>query len=97
MQAMPNPKSPNTKKNFLIWLGILFVVVMLSNVFGDPANNANKISFSQFITKVDGNEVAKVDIKGKDLIGTTKTGEKFYTFLPDYPNLVEKLQEKMLK
>ncbi len=95
MQAMPNPKkTPNTKKNFLIWLGIFLVVMLISGAFDDATNNANKISFSQFIAKVDGGEVAKVDIKGKDLFGTSKNGEKFYTFLPEYPSLVEKLQEK---
>jgi cell division protease FtsH len=84
----------NTKKNFLIWLGIFLVVMFISNMFGDASMNNNKISFSQFMTKVEGDEVAKVDIKGRDLIGTSKTGEKFYTFLPEYPNLVDKLQEK---
>ncbi|MES2677950.1 MAG: ATP-dependent zinc metalloprotease FtsH [Pseudomonadota bacterium] len=68
--------------------------MLISGAFDDATNNANKISFSQFIAKVDGGEVAKVDIKGKDLFGTSKNGEKFYTFLPEYPSLVEKLQEK---
>ena len=92
---MPNPnKTPNTKRNFLIWISIFLVVMMVSNVFrGEGGVNANKISFSQFIAKVEGGEVSKVDIKGKDLIGTLKTGGDFYTFLPEYPNLVDKLQE----
>jgi len=95
MQATPNPKTPNTKRNFLIWLGIFLVVMMISSVFnGEGGMNANKISFSEFITKVESGEVAKVDIKGKDLVGTLKAGGEFYTFLPEYPNLVEKLQEK---
>jgi len=94
MNAMPNPKKPNTKKNFLIWIGIFLVVMFISNMFGDSSMNANKISFSQFIAKVDGGEVEKVDIKGHDLVGTLKTGGDFYTFLPEYPNLVEKLQDK---
>ncbi len=98
MQATPNPKTPNTKRNFLIWLGIFLVVMMISSVFnGEGGMNANKISFSEFITKVDGGEVAKVDIKGKDLVGTLKAGGEFYTFLPEYPNLVEKLQEKKVE
>ncbi|MCE3255575.1 MAG: ftsH [Rickettsiaceae bacterium] len=97
MQAMPN-KTPNNKKNFLIWLAIFLVVMFISSIFGGEGGlNANKISFSQFIAKVDGGEVAKVDIKGKDLIGTLKSGEEFYTFLPEYPNLVEKLQEKNIE
>ena len=85
----------NIEKNFLIWLGIFLLVILFSNIFGGNGGlNSNKISFSQFIAKVDGGEVAKVDIKGKDLFGTLKSGGQFYTFLPDYPNLVDKLQEK---
>ncbi len=85
----------NTKKNFLIWIGIFLVVMMFSSMFGGEGGvNANKISFSQFMTKVDSGEVAKVNIKDRDLVGTLKIGGEFYTFLPEYPNLVEKLQEK---
>ena len=96
---MPNPKTPNHKKNFLIWIGVFLVLMFISSIFGEQGGlNANKISFSEFIKKVDNGEVVKVDIKGRDLIGTLKTGgsngEDFYTFLPEYPNLVEKLQEK---
>jgi cell division protease FtsH len=95
MSALMNNNKNNNKKNFLIWLAIFVVVMMFSNIFGDDTSmGANKISFSQFIAKVDGGEVEKVDIKGKDLIGTLKSGGEFYTFLPEYPNLVERLQEK---
>ncbi|MFT6105880.1 MAG: cell division protease FtsH [Rickettsiales bacterium] len=95
----PNKKKPNNvKKNFLIWLGVFFIVMYVSSIFGGEGGiNANKISFSQFIEKVDAGDVTKVDIKGKDLIGTLNDGEKFYTFLPEYPNLVEKLQEQKVE
>lgn len=90
-----NQKNNNgNKKNFLIWIAIFLIVIFVSSVLDDGSKGANKISFSEFITKVDNGEVGKAEIKGKDLIGTLKSGEKFYTFLPEYPNLVEKLQEK---
>lgn len=44
--------------------------------------------------KVDAGEVVSVDIKGSDLNGKLKDGSQFFTYLPDYPDLVEKLQEK---
>jgi len=83
----------NTKRNFLIWIAIFFVVMLVSNMFGGGGISANKITFSQFIAKVDNKEVAKVNIKGKDLFGTMKSGGEFYVFLPEYPDLVDKLQE----
>ncbi|GDX36061.1 ATP-dependent zinc metalloprotease FtsH [Alphaproteobacteria bacterium] len=54
---------------------------------------SNKLNFTDFIVKVENREVSKVDIKGDDLIGTLNDGSQFYTFLPHYPNLIEKLKE----
>jgi len=83
----------NSKKNFLTWL-LIFAVVMIISSLLDSEGEGNKIVFSDFIKKVDAGEVTKVDIKGNDLAGTLKDGTKFYTYLPQYPNLVEKLEEK---
>lgn len=85
----------NSKKNFLTWLVIFAVVMIVSNMLGGADNmGGSKVAFSDFIKKVDAGEVVKVDIKGSDLNGSLKDGSKFYTYLPEYPDLVEKLQEK---
>jgi cell division protease FtsH len=66
----------------------------ISNIMSSPENiTGNKINFSDFIKKVENHEVSKAEIKGDDLVGTLKDGTQFYTFLPHYPNLVEKLKE----
>jgi cell division protease FtsH len=85
----------NSGKNFLTWVIIFVVVMSISNLIGGPDGVAgNKLVFSEFMKKVDAGEVAQVDIKGDDLVGKLKDGTQFYTYLPQYPNLVEKLQEK---
>lgn len=85
----------NSKKNLLTWVLIFAVVMILSNVLGGSDSlGGSKIAFSDFIKKVDAGEVVKVDIKGNDLNGSLKDGSKFSTYLPEYPNLVEKLQSK---
>ncbi len=67
----------------------------ISNLIGGPDGvSGNKLIFSEFMKKVDSGEVSQVDIKGNDLIGKFKSGGQFYTYLPEYPNLVEALQEK---
>jgi len=82
-------------KNFFIWLAIFAVVMTISNLIGGPDGvSGNKLIFSEFMKKVDAGEVSQVDIKGNDLIGKFKSGGQFYTYLPEYPNLVEALQEK---
>ncbi len=86
---MKNPLS----RNFLTWIVIFIVVMSISNILGGPDGiSANKLAFSDFMKKVAAGEVTKVDIKGSDLTGTLKEGGQFYVYLPEYPNLVEKLQ-----
>ena len=86
-------KTPS--KNFFTWLIIFAVVMTVSQIIGGPDGaSGNKLIFSEFMKKVDAGEVEKVDIKGSDLIGKFKSGGEFYTYLPEYPNLVESLQEK---
>ncbi|MBL6664721.1 MAG: ATP-dependent zinc metalloprotease FtsH [Rickettsiales bacterium] len=83
------------RKNFFTWVVIFFVVLGIFQSFSGPESLINnKLTFSEFIGKVDSGEVRLVEIKGKDLIGTFSTGEQFYTYLPEYPNLVEELKAK---
>lgn len=93
MQKIPT-KKPNNSKNFFIWLLVFIAVMAISNIASSPENiTGNKFNFSDFLKKVEDREVTKVEIKGDDLIGTLKDGTQFYTYLPHYPNLVDKLKE----
>jgi cell division protease FtsH len=88
----------NNQKNLLIWVGIFLFLVIISNSFNQGAKiGVREVPFSEFINMVDSNQVQKVEIKGKDLNGSLQSGEQFYTFLPEYPNLVEKLQAKNIE
>ncbi len=85
----------NSGKNFLTWAIIFAVVMVISSLINDPNRAAgNKVVFSEFMKKVDASEVISVDIKGSDLTGKIKDGSQFYTYLPEYPDLVAVLQEK---
>jgi cell division protease FtsH len=52
--------------------------------------------FSDFIEKVQQNEVVEVTIQQPEnqVIGSLKSGENFKTYAPDYPDLVKELREK---
>ncbi len=85
----------NSGKNFLTWLIIFVIIISVSQILGGPDGvGGNKVSFTDFTKKVDAGEVTSVEIKGSDLVGTQKDGKKFYTYLPEYPKLVEELQAK---
>ncbi|MBU6140300.1 MAG: ATP-dependent zinc metalloprotease FtsH [Proteobacteria bacterium] len=85
----------NSGKNFLTWLIIFAGVMLLSSLINNPNSaSGSKMVFSDFMKKVDAGEVVSVDIKGSDLNGKLKDNSQFYTYLPEYPDLVSKLQEK---
>ena len=84
----------NSKKNLVTWLLIFAAVMLISNLLGGSRGVGINLIFSDFIKSVDTGNVSQVDIKGKELSGTLRDGSKFYTELPEYPDLVEKLQSK---
>ncbi len=90
-------KKPNNNPNFknlLTWIVIFVVVMMISNAFVDSNLAGTKITFSDFMDNVEAGQVTAVEIKGRDLVGSFQGGERFNTYLPEYPRLVEVLQEK---
>ena len=84
----------NNRKNLLIWAVILLPMLLLA-VFNQEGKG-KKITFSEFITKVETKEVGSVEIKGSELIGKLKDGSEFFTNLPNYPDLIDKLQENQV-
>ena len=59
----------------------------------------NEIIFSDFMTKLQQDEVSEVTIKKPEnlIIGTLKNGTKFKSYAPDYPDLIKELREKNVK
>src|SRR5207249_363464 len=54
-------------------------------------------SFTTFMTMVDHGEVASVEITGQDIVGITKTNEKFTTYAPtQFEGLANRLIEKQV-
>ncbi len=84
----------NSGKNFVVWLIIFAVIMTVAQAITGHEGTANKLNFSDFMKKVDAGEVTQVEIKGEDLFGKLKDGTQFYTYLPEYPKLVESLQDK---
>ncbi len=83
-------------RNLVMWAIIVFLTIGLYNMFKQPQNiqQANDISFSEFLKEVDNGRVAKVDIKGNNISGVLSDGKNFKTYAPNDPNLVEKLSNK---
>ena len=84
-------------KNLAMWAVIVFLTIGLYNMFKNPQGSLaqkNNIIFSEFLSEVENGRVVQVEIQGNKIKGIMSNGEKFATYSPNYPNLIEKLSNK---
>ncbi len=89
----------NISKNVVLWIIIGLLLIVLFNLFQGSSNNSNtsKISFSDFIAATESGNVSEVNINGSNVTGFLNDGRSFSTYVPNYPNLVDKLNESGVK
>ncbi len=73
----------NIAKNIAIWIAIALVLMTVFQQFGNPEAGSNKMVYSQFMSEVKQGNVAKVQIDGRNVTGTTKDNRKFSTYAPN--------------
>jgi len=78
-------------KNLILWVVIAVVLMSVFNNFGPPSPRANSLSYSDFIAQVKEGNVARVTIQGRTLHGEMAGGERFTTYTPDDPQLLNDL------
>jgi len=84
-------------KNLAMWGVIVFLTIGLYNMFKHPQSSINKkdtIIFSEFLSEVDNGRVVEVQIQGNNIHGILSNGNRFSTYSPNDPNLIEKLTNK---
>jgi len=84
-------------KNLAMWAVIVFLTIGLYNMFKNPQSSIaqkNNIIFSEFLSEVDNGRVVQVEIQGNNIKGVMSNGERFTTYSPNDPNLIEKLSDK---
>lgn len=79
-------------KNFLLWAVIAAVLMMVFNNFQN-AGQGKEMSYTEFLSAVESNQVEKVTISGQSITGTQHGGGKFETILPVYD---DKLMDTLL-
>ncbi len=89
----------NISKNVILWVIIGLLLIVLFNLFqgSSTSRNSSKISFSDFIAATENGNVSEVNISGSSVTGFLNDGRSFTTYAPDYPNLVDKLNESGVK
>ena len=85
-------------KSILIWVLFGLMMILVFNLFSIP-KGVEEIIFSDFMAKLNSDEIAEVTIKKPEnlITGTLKNGTKFKSYAPDYPDLVKELRDKGIK
>jgi cell division protease FtsH len=94
--AVKDLKLGNLGKNFVLWLIIGSLLIVLFNMFqqSDGAGSRIGIPFSDFVAEVNNGQVREVLITGKNIEGFYTDGRAFKTYSPNDPNLVQRLTDK---
>ncbi len=88
-----------TVKTLIVWIAIFVVVILLWNTFQAGQVKRFPLTFTEFLEQVEKGRVAEVTIRGQELSGSFTEGgqfaegEHFYTYLPEYPDLVQELRD----
>ena len=84
-------------KNLMLWAAISLVMVVLFNLFNQPQGANAKLSYSDFMQKVNAGDVLSVKIQGHKITGVLTGGGKFLTYVPEDPSLVGTLMQKKVE
>jgi len=89
----------STLKSLLFWMVLVVVGVLIWNFSANFQQRDSVISFSEFMEKVNGGQVAEVTITGSEVTGFYKVAnETFRTYAPaQYEGLANKLIDKGVK
>lgn len=81
-------------RNMLVWAVVLAVLLAVANIYQNASTGAgmNQIKFSEFLDRLDKNEVVEVVIQDQVIRGKFANGVAFITYSTDYPDLVDKLR-----
>ena len=87
-------KNNKLLKNILNWVFIFAILYIGSNYIDNKIREDFEITFSDFLNKVDNNEIKNIEIKGNEIFGKLKNDKNFYTLSLNYPDLIKNLKEK---
>lgn len=85
-------------RNLSLWLIIILVIVIAVSLLSPSEEKEVEVTYSEFLSMIDPssdskNKIVSVTIEGREVFGETRNEKKFKTYMPEDPNLVEKLLE----
>ena len=88
-----------TSRNLLLWVALGLAMVMLFNMFQQPQNTASRISYSDFMGRVESGQIQSVTIQGNVLTGNALDGKgaQIQTYAPEGADTVAQLMAKKVE
>lgn len=87
----------NFSKNLLLWATISVVMVVLFNMFSQPPVQEQRLSYSELLARVGNGEITEVRIQGQRIQGVLLNEQRFVSFNPNDPNLVQTLLDNNVR
>ena len=84
-------------KTLIVWLIIGVVIIAVFNFISIPQKAEKEIIFSEFLIKLQSDQVEEVLIKDNTISGKLKDGSQFKTYYINYPDLIKELSSKNVK
>ncbi len=81
-------------RNMMLWLIIVLATVALFNMFQQPQSGMQRISYTDFLARVESGQVVSVTMQGSNLTGKTSSNQTVQTYAPRDAGLVERLMQK---
>jgi len=83
-------------RNLAIWIIIALLLVALFNlVQNNPkSTRSTSIEYSEFLSDVDAGNIRSATISGSQISGTKASGQPYQTYMPNDPQLIERLHHK---
>src|SRR5688500_20012512 len=76
-------------------MALVVIGVLVWNFSTKFQTSSKPLSFSEFMTSVDGGQIDRVTITGNEITGVDKSGENFRTYAPpQFEGLANKLLER---
>ena len=84
-------------RNLLVWAVIILGTVMLFNVFQQPTQGRQSISYSDLMTRVDSGKITSVTIQGQEISAIGSDGQRLTAYAPRDDKMVSHLLEKKVE
>jgi len=82
-------------KNMALWVVLLLMILLLVTVLRQGEEAPAEISFTEFLTKLESDQVESITMEEGHLTGEYRDGTEFATYVPPiYDTLVPRLEEK---